>query len=86
VPRRGDETFHELASHVTPPDFSNDSDDDLIQRASDLVASRLTIAVKAGMIFAELMNRGYTAVGLERLTTLHRRGIGRWAAPFREST
>jgi hypothetical protein len=35
------------------------------------------------MILAELLDRGYTAVDLQRLTTLHRRGVARWAEPFR---
>lgn len=51
--------------------------------ANNLVESRLTIAVHAGMILAELLDRGYTVVQLQRLTTLHRRGIARWAEPFR---
>lgn len=83
VPRRGDDTFEELARRTTRPDMSGETDDALIARAAERVAARLTVAVETGMILAELMDRGWTAVDLQKETNLHRRGIGRWAEPFR---
>jgi hypothetical protein len=82
VPRHGDETFYELAQRTTVPDFSGDSDGALVARAAERVAERLTIAVEVGMIFAELMGRGWTAYSLHQATDLHRRSVARWAGPF----
>lgn len=86
VPRRGEQTFTELAARVTPPDLTGETEDELISRATKLVADRLTIAVQAGMVFAELLDREHTAVDLERATTLHRRTVARWAEPFRRTS
>lgn len=86
VPRRGDDTFTELAQRTPRVDLSGEDDDVLIARAAERIATRLTIAVEAGMILAELMDRGWTAVDLQKETNFHRRGIGRWADPFRRET
>lgn len=82
MPRHGDETFYELAQRTTVPDLSGESDGDLVTRATERVAERLTIAVEVGMIFAELMSRGWTAYSLHQASGLHRRSVARWAGPF----
>jgi hypothetical protein len=86
VPRSGDDKFEALASHVEPPDLSDEADDALIRRARERVGARLTIAVEVGILFGALMDRGWSAWKLERETDLHRRTVARWAHPFRRST